>query len=106
MLVLVYLVPGTTEQLRFHLLYTVVKPVPCHTIYHFLSAFNSSTAVSNQYGCPPPLPLSSLLASSAAWPSQLLSASSLCHLVMKHETFRRFDDSPIPLPTPLSRRGS
>ena len=41
-----------------------------------------------QYGCPslspPSLPFSSLLASSVAWRSQLLSASSLCHLVMKH----------------------
>ena len=42
-----------------------------------------------QYGCPslspPPLPLSLLLApSAAAWHYQLLSASSLCHLVMKH----------------------
>ena len=31
-----------------------------------------------------PLPLSSLLASSVVWRSQLLSAASLCHLTMKH----------------------
>ena len=34
--------------------------------------------------CRPLLPLSSLLAFSVAWRSQLLTASSLCHLVMKH----------------------
>ena len=46
--------------------------------------------------------LSSLLPSSAVWRSQPLSAVPVPpHL----ETFRRFDDSPIPLPTLLSHRG-
>ena len=71
------------QQLRFHLL---VEPVPCHTVYHFVSAFS----------------LSSLLAPSAAWCSQLLSASSPCHLDLKHSAA---STSPRPLPTLLGRRG-
>ena len=61
------------------------RPVPCHTMYLFVSAF-----VDSSISTAAPPSLSSLLASSVAWRSQLLSASSLCHLVM---TFRRFDDS-------------
>ena len=52
--------------------------IPCHTIYHFVIAFVDSGISTTA----PPLPLSSLLASSVAWRGQLLYPSSLCHLVM------------------------
>ena len=60
----------------------LVNPVRCYTIYHlFLHSF---TEVSIRLPDSFPLALSTLLASSAMWRSQLLSASSLCHLVMKY----------------------
>ena len=49
-----------------------------------ISFLNFSSRQLYQYGCRPPgFPTSLLLASSAAWGSQLFTASPLCHLVMK-----------------------
>ena len=57
-----------------------------HATRSTISFLHSSTPVSIRlpHRFPPTLPLSSLLASSVVWRSQLLSASSLYHLVMKH----------------------
>ena len=62
--------------------HTLAEPIPCQTMYYFDSAF-----VHSCIGTPPHppsnFPLLLFLASTVVWIGQLLSASVLCHLVMK-----------------------
>ena len=73
---------GFRALLCLNTLHIFVEPAPCHTMYHFLSGFvHSCISIS-----PPPsysFSLSLLLASTAVWRIQVLSASPLCPLVMK-----------------------
>ena len=75
---------GFRALLYLNTLHVVVEPVPRRTMYILDSVLVSSTAVSVRPPLPPSsFPLLLFLASTVAWIGQLLSASVLCHFIIK-----------------------
>ena len=73
--------------------------MPCHTIYHFGSAFMYNSCISTVAPAPSPpgFPRLLLLASSAVKSSQLFSAPPPCHLVIKQSAASTLPRGQFPL---------